>query len=284
MAGRKVKLLVAMPIYGRHELTKIILDHYAAIKKRFKGVELLAVGSEGKASESLVKGAGWNYVEHPNLPVSVKMNALARAARKYSPQRIVFVGSDDLISQEVFEYYLSLPSSLPYMIGFKGIYFYGVKEKCFLYAKGYVGKFYSDKTIGAGRMYSKKVLNKLKWTPWGEYRADRGLDTAASKTLIKMGTEERQITYKDTGGMMVDVKTGEGLTPFYRTLSNSRICKPTLFEKHFPGILDKLHALPVVDTEAWKDSVPERVLIRVKGTREVFSLSVEGGQLTVKRI
>lgn len=220
------KILIVTAIWQRHDLTSIVLDWYNQIKQSGEfDLELLAVGSEGMISRKVAQTNGWDYVEFENKPVSCKFNFLFREAKKYDPDFILLVGSDDIISTKTIKFFSEKVSENENDIfGLKDLFFYDIQTDSTVYFGGYPPP--SPKTIGAGRCFSRNVLQKCNYKPWGNDTLDRGLDTSCTNYLQRFGVGERVFTMKETGGVCLDIKhPSESLTPFefLNTYSNKAV-------------------------------------------------------------
>lgn len=210
-----MKLLIVTSIYKRHDLSRVVLNYFSRLKSKF-GYELLAVGSEGNRSRNLCEECGWNYIEYPNNPLTQKFNAIFLAAKKYNPDGIVLVGSDNLLSESLIQYYYdNFNADTEGLRGLKDAYFFSVSDQKTLYWKGHgPGGFHDNKSIGAGRFFSKKLLDILEWQPWGNKQEDRALDNWCSQNVRN---EKKQMEIRFTmeqSGICVDIKTDVNVTPF----------------------------------------------------------------------
>ena len=199
------KILVVTAIYGRHDLARIVLNHYNQLRSKFD-LQLLAIGSEGDKSRQLCEAWGWNYIEFPNNPLSQKFNRLFQEAEQYDFDFMVLVGSDDLISEEIFSYYeKTVTKTTKHLLGLKDLYFYSIQRDEALHFQGYPSPP-SPKTIGAGRCFSRYILGAVKFRPWADEKLPRGLDSCCSKYLKQAGISEIAIPMEQTGGIAVDIK------------------------------------------------------------------------------
>lgn len=142
-----------------------------------------------------------HYVYAENIPLTDKMNTLFQACKTY--EGVMLLGSDDLMSREMLEYYAGLPSSLSHVLGLNDIYFYLQKEGTLHYFHG--------QTHGAGRYFSKKVLKKLRYTPY-EGTAQKHLDTICRRKLDAHQIDIEHISMAETNGILVDVKWQGNIT------------------------------------------------------------------------
>ena len=143
-----MKLALITTIWKRPELTKIVLEYY----KQFPNLELICVGSEGEKSKQLAEG--WHYIEYKNFPVSEKHNQALKKAKELKVDGVILIGSDDLMSKEVFDFYQTLKPNENVVHGFKDINFFDCKSGKLYYYGGYK----NPQTIGAGRFFSKFII------------------------------------------------------------------------------------------------------------------------------
>lgn len=245
-----MRLIIVTAIWKRHPLTKIVLDYYSQLAQDGPhDISLLAVGSEGKASETLCNDAGWNYIKAPNEPLSQKFNAVFEGARKYEPDAVLLVGSDDLLEYMIIDYYMKhYGPEENYLLGLRDIYFYCIENSKAIYFPGYGPP--SPKTIGAGRIFSRSILEQLKWRPWGEEVLPRGLDTACTKRMERLGIGEVAIPMCNTKGILCDFKMRmnyprESLTPFGRLTERSDEANTSILDLAFPEQMKQIKALKI---------------------------------------
>lgn len=193
----KIALIIA--VYKRHDLTKIALDNFRAQSKKY-GFEIIVAGSEGNVSRQLANGC--HYIEVPNQPLSDKHNAMVNKAKELNVDGIVLMGSDDIVSDSYFDWVYSLDKDSDKLHGLKDFYFYSTQTHSLHYWGGYKqGK----QIAGAGRFFSRAVLDKLSWQLWdsGLYK---GLDTCTSNKLKSNGIKEIPVSMESISAFMVDVK------------------------------------------------------------------------------
>jgi len=115
------KLAVILPIYKRHNLTRLCLEWLRLQADKFL-FDVFIAGSEGGVSERLVLEFGFNYIEVDNKPLSNKLNALTEKCKGYDG--VILMGSDDFMSDSVFELYQSIDTSKPVLYGFNDSHVY----------------------------------------------------------------------------------------------------------------------------------------------------------------
>jgi len=242
-----MNLHIVTAIYGRDALTKIVLQYYSDLAELLSeraNVSLLCCGSLGEHSRNIAESCGWDYVEAPNAPLSQKFNALFGASEQYSPDLTVLVGSDDLISPEIFWYYLdNVKPTERNLVGLTDLYFYSIAENRCVHFPGYGGN--SPKTIGAGRCFSRYVLETMEYNLWGKEILPRGLDTASTIRMKRAGIYETAVTMQQTGGIGVDIKDAAvSLTPFGRVQMKSTDVPVSILEQAFPVEMQQVYNMP----------------------------------------
>jgi len=232
-----MKICIVTAVFGRHDLTKIVLDYYAKLSIDSGLVIPIAVGSEGKESEQLCTNTGWGYLEYPNQPLSQKFNALFEATKPHDPDLVILTGSDDLISPEIVQYYINnVKPTHTNLVGLKDLYFYSISQDQTLYFGGYNSLGYKNapRSIGAGRCFSREVLERMDFRPWQAEKLNRGLDSSSTKQMKRRGIGEDIITMADAGGCAVDIKHPHvSLTNWKFIHAEDRIVANSDIEKHF---------------------------------------------------
>ena len=200
LVAKDMKLIVIIPIYKRHDLTRLCFHHLKLQQKMF-GFDVLVAGSEGLDSRELTESFGFGYIETINDPLGQKLNALSHLCQDYDG--MVILGSDDFIPNKAWELYYSQDLTGLKIFGFQGCYFYSTKTKSMNYFK-YTGTI---KTIGAGRLYTGDLVRKMNGKIWSDDQP-KALDTNASNRCGSVGAKEvilDQVT-------MIDVKHSHNIT------------------------------------------------------------------------
>ena len=230
-------------IWGREELTAAFLEHINFLKEELSEYEVtcVVVGSEGRKSEQLVVNSGNEYLEFENLPLSKKWDSGLQYTERFDPDVVIVMGSDDFLSPGTV---LSLVGSISegrLMVGLMDMQILDLEKLRFMHWHGYsvTDKSRSWETIGLGRCLSRKLLDKVGFSIWGEEDISRGLDGLMTRKLASIGMiplpygEEvwsdlgdgiyafghTGIYTSDIDGLALDVKSSENITP----LENYRI-------------------------------------------------------------
>jgi len=200
-----MKIALVIAVWKRHDLEKIVIDSYIEQSKKF-GFEIIIAGSEGSLSKKLAKGC--HYVEVLNTPLSNKHNALIKKAKSLNVDGVVLMGSDDLVSNAYWEWVYSQNMSDVDLLGLKDFYFYSTKTKTLSYWSGYQS---GKQLAGAGRLFTKTVLDKMDWKLWDDGLI-KGLDTNCSMRLNQKGIKERSVSMDDINAFLVDIKHTRSIT------------------------------------------------------------------------
>lgn len=204
-----MKISVVTGVWKRPKVFEIFAKN---IKKIPFKAEVIVVGSEGHLSRDMVKSHGFTYLERPNSPLGRKMNTTTEAAR--GSDYVVCMGSDDLISVDLWNRMYHLMQEGYDIIGLQDLYFYHLETKKAIYWGGYTDHR-KGQTTGVGRCLSNRLMNKLAWNPW-DSRIDRYLDGSMTKRISRTGVDvnTKTINLKEEGLLAVDIKSDVNVTPF----------------------------------------------------------------------
>jgi len=242
------KIVLYTCVWKRSELTKIVLSYYATLKTKLSDkiqLYLLAVGSEGEKSRQLCESCGFDYLEYPNEPLSSKWEYGLNHCVNYDPDAVIIVGSDDLVSQNLIEFYDDKLREGLVCMGLKNAYFFNaITQQLFLW-KGYdssdVRRF--GETTGLGRCLSRILLDKLNFSVWKDIKINSTLDKVMSQRLLNLGlypldyenlilVQVDDKKYIKVGhcsfdltsinAFSIDIKTEVNITPFITLLKSSQ--------------------------------------------------------------
>lgn len=200
-----MELTVLIPIWKRHDLTDICFANLKRQQDKF-GFSVVIVGSEGEESKSLTEKYGFDYLEFSNDFLGAKLNAGLSICKG----NVVVIGSDDFLSDAAFAFYSTIDSTKKIYAGIKNVLFYWNK-KSQLSLFSYRGK--SFKTVGAGRIYTKAMIQACNGKLWEDSK-QVGLDTSAS-TICHLNGGSEIVTDSFS---VIDVKHSHNLT-------NPEVCR-----------------------------------------------------------
>lgn len=214
----KLKLCLFTVTYKRPELTEYIFNYYKNIKNELSDIcdiNLVCVGSDGKPGELLANKYGFEYIEYSNEPVSQKHNKGAQECKKYNPDGVIYFGSDDIISINILKHHIECLKNNIDFCGIRDVYFL---TKDLL---GYWGGYKSDserynEPIGPGKLYSKRLMDLLDWTPWGDSQINRNLDGFNWNLLSNHKFTKKIISCKELKGFIIDIKTDVNISNINR--------------------------------------------------------------------
>jgi hypothetical protein len=144
-----IKLLITL--WQRPEITEICFQGVERIKKH--GVSPICIYSDDENKE-LVEKFGFEGYYHENLPLGKKLNFGLKKGLESEWDYLIQIGSDDLLSDELFEIYKPWIESKEPAFGISKMYYYDI-------ATGKAAYHESDYPFGCARMIHRDVLNGL---------------------------------------------------------------------------------------------------------------------------
>lgn len=191
-------LAVIVPFFKRKELTTLCFKHLERQQKKY-GFSVFVCGDNLDIVPS-----SFNIVECDNDPLGNKQNELLRHTKEFDA--VCIIGSDDFVSDSVFELYAELDLTKEVFYGFDNCHVYSVWHRKLgtdlAYSK-------SGNTIGVGRLWTKPTLTKMDYQLWNRYK-NSGLDGDSKNRMLAKGIEEVKLSYK--GHFVVDVKQDYNIT------------------------------------------------------------------------
>jgi ABC-type polysaccharide/polyol phosphate transport system ATPase subunit len=228
--SKKLTLVMLTCVWKRPKLTKIIMSYYSKLKEEI-----------GDKSRTICEDEGFHYFEYENQPMSEKWQHGLEMTKKYNPDGVIIMGSDDIITKEIIDFYVEKINLGYLLIGIKDFYIYESSIKKLVHWRGY-GELNDahrmDETIGLGRCLTRPLLDKIKFDVWGGLDLKRNLDGAMTNRLKEVGIfpvpEEKcpliirngellrigHIAYKlnEINGFAIDIKSKTNVTDFDRYL------------------------------------------------------------------
>lgn len=189
------KLAVILPYWGRPEITKLCFDRLNKQRLKF-GFDVFVSGN----NDSIVPN-GFYTIDMLNLPLGNKLNSLVAQTTNYNG--VIILGSDDFVSDSVFELYQTIDTTKEVFYGFDDCHVYDAwskQLKC--------GINYKD-TIGVARLWTKPTLEKMNYKLY-ESERNKGLDSNSKVNMLANGIIEVSLPYN--GHFIVDVKCEDNIT------------------------------------------------------------------------
>jgi hypothetical protein len=195
-------------MYGRHKVFNVFAQGVKNLRIAYPEVEInvLVVGSGDRKA---VEKHGFEYHDFPNFPLTKKAQHRLTLS-KNKADYYLFLGSDDLIDERMFGYYLKQIKNGYDLIAPYDIHLYN-KGRMY-YSEGYSRRNpRHGEALAVGRCLSNRLLESFKWVLW-EGERNKGLDGAVWKKLKK--TVRKRLFYSKNLGIIMDIKTHENISKF----------------------------------------------------------------------
>ena len=174
------EIVAIIPVFGREKLFKYTIRR---LYQKNKINHVIVLGeSESERITAIKEGA--IFIKHKNKPLGAKWNTGFQYSKRFNPDAVLFVGSSDWISKDWID------SAYPYVLN--GYGYVGKKDYYMLDTNGknirtcrWLGYLCNRKneTIGIGRLISKKLLEKINYTPF-EKNKNSSMDYCMYKKCI----------------------------------------------------------------------------------------------------
>src|SRR6185369_1510879 len=109
---------------------------------------------------------GWHETIAPNDPRGAKWNAGLAALRELGVDAVLILGTDDLISPEIFRAAAKAIVSGKPWFGVLDVYVFDAWTRTARYWPGYIGTKREGETIGTCRTFSRSYLDAHDWKLW----------------------------------------------------------------------------------------------------------------------
>jgi hypothetical protein len=212
--ARPIAILTAL--WHRPDVARACLSWMA---REYPDAVRVAVGSlDGDSGARVLAGAcGWEYLDAPNRPLSRKWQAgLAWIGRHLDVSAVMTVGSDDVVTRGAFHGLLNVATAHKHAAGFPDMWFWSPDAGELGYHAGPSQKTEvlpscapDALTWGAGRVYSRALLDRIEWRLWCD-DADNCLDSLADCRLRAVTDPRRStiaVPMAVAGGIAVDTKS-----------------------------------------------------------------------------
>ena len=150
--GYKMKIKALITLWKRPEITRICFEGVNRLKQF--GVEPICIYSD-KENEALVKEYGFEGYYHDNLPLGRKNNFGLKKALESEWDYFTQIGSDDLISNKLFEIYQPYFDQKELAFGVTKVHYYDINS-------GRAAEGVSSYPFGCARMIHRSVFTDYK--------------------------------------------------------------------------------------------------------------------------
>jgi len=198
------KILVYLAVWKRPEITELCFRGVKRIQQHPDfDIQALAVISEPEMI-GLCEKYGIAWMMYKNEPLGEKKNAGLQKAKEFDFDYLMEIGSDDIVLNELLEDYKKYIGEHE---------FFGIADAAYINSEsGECRRLISKSTYGAGRMISRKALEKCNWILWND-RLNRGLDNNSVFALQRKGMVYQRVKPMDFPGI-IDVKSQENIWKF----------------------------------------------------------------------
>jgi len=263
-----MKLAILTCTFKRPELNEIVHKYYA---DNFENCVLISVGAFNDYQNINYL---WNNYTFQNEPLAQKFNFAFERAKTFNPDAVILIGSADLLSKELVEYYQkNYSSDADYVLGLKDLYLYEISTRRTMFWHGFPPA-YADQPVGGGRIFSRKLLDKINWRPYANMTINRGLDNNSSIYMKAKGIGMQTVLMQDSG-IAVGLKPFQTLNKFETWLYNGELIEINLMQNKFPDYLDAIHKTEP-DESKFKGTVMVRFLKDLEEFRDGTEMAMDG--------
>ncbi len=188
------RLAVIVPFYKRKEVTKLCLKRLEEQQKKF-GFDVFTCGD---------MPTQFNDVICNNLPLGNKNNTLLEAARGY--ESVMIVGSDNFISDSIFEVYSKVDLTQKVYYGFDNVHFYSAWHNKLGSNVDYTK---NGNTVGVARLWTRPTLEAMDYKLWAR-NLNSGLDSDSKRNMERKKIKEVHLPYDEH--FILDVKVDNNIT------------------------------------------------------------------------
>jgi hypothetical protein len=210
-----MKVAIVTAVWKRPEVFAMFAKGVKHLQENCPEIEFVVIvaGSEGWKTNKMVTDCGFLYIEIPNEPLALKVNAPVRLAGRLNVDYVLCVGSDDIITPELMELYIKhMRAGIDY-IAVSDFYFYDTVTGKSLYWGGYTEPYRKGHACGAGRLISKRLLTIWGWKPW-DIQHNKILDTSIQEKLKRTPHTNVVLSLKENNVYALDIKSETNMTPF----------------------------------------------------------------------
>ena len=187
---------------------------------------IVVAGSPQDQCKEIAERYGVIYEQTQNKVLGAKANHSVRMAKETECTHVILTGSDDLMSQKQYEFYLNFKGEC---LGLLDYYFLQIEDGRMIHWKGYAAGKRIGEPIGGAKMLSREVMDKLDWMPFSETSRHPDEHETQMK-LNKLGIVVKTVTNEHTGGIGIDIKNSENITRFTLWNNSKYVMAKTVLE------------------------------------------------------
>jgi hypothetical protein len=234
---REPRIVAVMPVSGREELFPLTIKRLY----RQEGVQMkVVVMCDTPEEQFIARDAGANIaLVITKATLGGKWQTGVEIARQYEPDAVMIVGSGNWFTNGWVK------TLYPYlddydMVGSESMYVYQIRQndQVMIHWGGYHTNSRKGDMLGAGRLLSRKILDKVDWQIYNT-RLNSGLDRSIDRTLRRHGAKTLTLPQGDEMILKVGSYKWKNINSF-RVLWGSpnarKVDKPEEILRDFPEI------------------------------------------------
>lgn len=201
--------MVPTMAWKRYDVFEVWAEHTKNLD-----VDVLVVGSEDEAMEQS-ESHGFHYRHFPNDNLGKKAQARLEFTKDLEWDYLLFLGSDDLITQKTIDYIRIRMEAGHDFIAPMDLFVYvaeGHHRAGLYYSNGYRNTRRDGEPMAVGRCLSRELVVRLGYRLWPAIR--KHIDKPAWDRLRSFIRDPYTYRLRDGGRMIVDIKTSGSLSPF----------------------------------------------------------------------
>ncbi len=210
-----MKILILIPLWKRPEVVELCFKNIGWFRIMTSwSIEILAIISPEDPNIMELEELCWAYnIEKcyfPNQPLGEKHNAgINYALQKFDFDYLMNFGSDDLIHPSISDLYQPYFNEKTPIFGINSLFFYDLDTKKTFFFKTYT----EDYAIGAGRMISRALLDKMKFRGIEMYENSimRSCDGNSANRILSWTGVKNTVINCGKFPYIVDVKTATNI-------------------------------------------------------------------------
>jgi len=234
----KKKIVCIIPIHDREAIT---VETVKMLKRQsYPFHEIILVG-DTDLEEKIARETGGHFVRFANRPLSRKIQAGIDEARKFNPDAIMIVGSDDWITYKYNETYLKYIDNYDIIGNKEWLVLKVLNNENLELVRGNYNNNRED-PVGAGRTITRGILDKMNWQIYN-FNKESSLDSFSFKRMKAQGAKVKLLN--DPEAVMCSIKsTWSCISPFNKHAKANYIRHyQSEFNKIFPGANESLDKL-----------------------------------------
>lgn len=249
---KQAKIVCVMATHGRAGITT---ETIKMLQKQTHPLEILIVGSS-ESDKKVAVEHGCHYYNCKNRPLGDKWQNGIKKAKDLNPDAVMICGSDSWVSSGWCQNALLFLKSGFDLVGVNVFYACRVypNEKVKIIKRGYQG-LRVNMPMGTGRMFSKRILNKMQWQLFST-NINTGLDidsyrkVVAKKGSIKIIPESNNVKLLTIKSTWESINSWETYIKSKKNKKFPDIEKPKKWLKEcFPESIEALER--VVENVMW---------------------------------